>query len=461
MALNMKAKFFRSQLFIRAASYASYDAAVSPIHTFSLVILVPAVIYTLFNEQEGLASPVNLIGVLSIVAAIFIGLVSPILGGMADRRGRSKKWLFAFNIMIIVVSTIIIFYLLFQESSQLSIWLFVPIVLLITFVLEFSSVFFNSLLSSAGRRSQLGKVSGFAFGAGYIATIVSLLIVFGYITLTGNVSLTDLFDAADDGFTVDFGLLVTATIFLIIWFIIFAIPMYLKVPGGRVKSSTKGSLNPFIIIKDGIKVARTVPTLGSFLLARLFYNDGLITFIQFGYLYSTTVHGLSFTTFILFVAIFNISSGFGAFIMGILDDKIGSVKTIYISLVICLILITCLTFTPFIIKDSSLYYHIGFGVGIGFFVGPLQSSSRSHVAKIIPPQHEAQIFGFYALSGKVTSFAGALIYAAFANISPEYGPISIILLWVIGLVLLSFVLRKTMKNDPIKLAYLGEQARSD
>ena len=68
-----------------------------------------------------------------------------------------------------------------------------------------------------------------------------------------------------------------------------------------------------------------------FLIARLIYNDGLITVFAFGGIYAAGTFGFSFTEVFMFGIILNIMAGIGAFLMGFLDDKIGGKKTIQIS----------------------------------------------------------------------------------------------------------------------------------
>ena len=90
---------------------------------------------------------------------------------------------------------------------------------------------------------------------------------------------------------------------------------------------------------------------------------------------------------------------------GWFDDKLGSFNTIRISLIFLIIFGFCVLLSP-----TATYFWI-FGLVTGIFIGPVQSASRSLVSHLAPAEHRAQIFGFYMLAGKITSFLGPVVYA--------------------------------------------------
>ena len=75
---------------------------------------------------------------------------------------------------------------------------------------------------------------------------------------------------------------------------------------------------------------------------------------------------------------------------------------------------------------------------MGLFIGPLQSSSRVLITKIIPEKKGAQFFGFAIFSGKITSFVGPLIYGSIVLLfeSQKFGMIFVITLFIISLIIL-------------------------
>ena len=62
-----------------------------------------------------------------------------------------------------------------------------------------------------------------------------------------------------------------------------------------------------------------------------------------------------------------------------------------------------------LLAPTEIWFWV-FGLLVGIFIGPVQSSSRSLVAQYAPTKNRAQIFGFYMFAGKSTSFLGPAIY---------------------------------------------------
>ena len=78
------------------------------------------------------------------------------------------------------------------------------------------------------------------------------------------------------------------------------------------------------------------------------------------------------------------------------------------------------------------------GIFIGLFVGPLQASSRSYIAKTAPKEWMSEMFGFFTLSGKATAFMGPLILSLLLALtgSLTIAMSTIFVFFLIGLLLL-------------------------
>ena len=75
---------------------------------------------------------------------------------------------------------------------------------------------------------------------------------------------------------------------------------------------------------------------------------------------------------------------------------------------------------------------------LGFFIGPLQSASRSHLARIAPKDKEAQVFSFMMLTGKSTAFVGPFLYGLVVLMTGQdrFGMAVVLALLIGGLLLL-------------------------
>jgi UMF1 family MFS transporter len=73
------------------------------------------------------------------------------------------------------------------------------------------------------------------------------------------------------------------------------------------------------------------------------------------------------------------------------------------------------------------------GIGIGLFVGPNQSASRSLMGRFVPEKHQAEFFGFFAFSGKATAFMGPLLLGELSGaFGQRVGMGSVLLSFLIG-----------------------------
>ena len=90
-----------------------------------------------------------------------------------------------------------------------------------------------------------------------------------------------------------------------------------------------------------------------------------------------------------------------------------------------------------LIAPSGLWFWV-LGLIVGLFIGPVQSASRSLISHKVPPEHRAQIFGFYMLSGKITSFLGPTLYASIVLLTnnERAGMVTAVLFFIVGLFVL-------------------------
>ena len=146
---------------------------------------------------------------------------------------------------------------------------------------------------------------------------------------------------------------------------------------------------------------------------------------------------MSVAEVIIFGLILNITAGFGAFAFGWINDWIGARRTILIGIVGIV-----MVGTPLLLVVSKLTF-IVLGAMLGIFFGPVQAASRSMMAQIIRPGTESEMFGLYALSGKVTAFMGpwlvALVTAATG--SQRWGMATVLPFLILGGLLLFFAVR--------------------
>jgi len=291
-------------------------------------------------------------------------------------------------------------------------------------------VFYNAYLPDISTRNNIGRISGVGWGVGYIGGLAAMVLA-----LVGFVSP----ETPWFGLSTTDGVNIRATCLLVaVWFALFSIPLFLWVPEtvqlvrADKKRIAKTGLADLVNTFKEIKKYRQIVRL---LVARLVYNDGLVTIFSFGGIYAAGTFGFSFQEIMIFGIVLNVSAGTGALIMGIFDDRLGGKLTIQISNCILALAVLMAVLAP----EKNLFWVAG--VLVGFFAGPNQSASRSLLGRFVPPEKENQFYGFFAFSGKLTAFMGPLLLGFLTQVfdSQRAGVSVVILFFVIGGLLLTRV----------------------
>lgn len=362
-------------------------------------------------------------------SALAIALVGPVVGAICDKGGRQTLWLAGFSALAVLATAA----LWFAEPSARFIALALFLAALANFAFETSYVFYNGMLPRLVPSAMLGRVSGWGWGAGYIGGLACMAIALLVFVLP---------EAPPFGLDPEASEGIRATVILAAaWFAVFALPLLViapRDPGGGLP------LRP--AIREGLReVARTIRQLGRYrrpawyLLAHMVYIDGLNTLFIFGGIYAAGTFGMELFEVLAFGLALNLAAGIGSAGFAWMDDKVGSKPVLIVSLSA----IIALGVAILLVESTASFWVLG--VAIGAFFGPVQSASRTLMARISPPAMTSQMFGLYALSGKATAFVGPALVAWVTAISgsQRIGMSMIVLLLAAGLVLLVVKVRSS------------------
>jgi UMF1 family MFS transporter len=169
-----------------------------------------------------------------------------------------------------------------------------------------------------------------------------------------------------------------------------------------------------------------------FLLAHMFYTNGLNTLFAFGGIYAAGTFQMSFAEVLIFGIALNVTAGVGAAGFAWVDDLIGSKKTVLIALSA----LSALGLALVLVEAKPVFFVLGCLLGI--FVGPAQAAGRALMARLAPKELETQAFGLYELAGKVTVFVGPLLLGLATDFfrSQRVGMSTILLFFVAGIIIL-------------------------
>jgi UMF1 family MFS transporter len=358
-------------------------------------------------------------------AGLVIALLSPVLGSIADAFGRHKPWVAAFGCLMMVGSSAL---WLAQPGHPAAVALALAGFVIGTIGAEFATVFNNSMMPHLVPEHELGRLSGTGWAVGYVGGLVSLVVVLGFLaaspetgkTLFGLAPLFGLDPATGAGARASGPLSA-------LWFVIFALPMFFFTPdshhGGKAAETIGTGLAR---LADTARDLKAIPGLARFLVANMVYTDGLVALFAFGGIYAAGVFRWSTVELGLFGILLTVTGSIGAYLGGRLDDRFGS-KAVVLSALTVLILMVALVVSIdrhhvfFVVEVATggggLFAGTGAkvyllaGAFIGLAAGPLQAASRTQLARMAPADSITRFYGFFALSGKVTSFMGPLAVA--------------------------------------------------
>ena len=338
------------------------------------------------------------IGWATAISGVILALIAPVLGRRSDENGRRKFWLVA-NTYILVAITAASFFV----EPKPEFFLFGLVLYGLGSVIQ-ESAFINyyAMLKQVTKDSNIGKISGFAWGLGYVGGIILLMV-----SLVGFV----LPDVPWFGIPNQDSLNIRSIfLFSAVWILVFSIPMILFVP-----EITKRATGPKESVVESYKkvwqqlqtLRNQAPETFKFLISSAIYRDGLAGVFTFGAVLGTLAFGFDQTSIIFFGVAANIVSGLGAAIGGILDDRIGS-RTVIVASLMGLIVAGVCVFAFAGIGQTAYWI---FGLMLCLFVGPAQASSRTFVSRFTPAGREGEVFGLYQLTGRAVSFLSGTFWS--------------------------------------------------
>ncbi len=424
------------------------------------VIVVTIYIFAPYFSNTVVGDPVRgqaIWGHINGIAGFIIACFGPLLGAIADTGGRRKPWLIAF--VAIMVPAIFALWWALPGGAGLGIYQIAALFIIVSVAFSFSEVFHNSMLPTVAPHDRIGFLSGLALALANAGALIILCFMLYAFMLPGHVSWSFIPDHALFGLDVSQheNSRISAP-FTAVWLLVFTLPLLFFTPD--MKPVTK--IRKRAAIVDGVKrVIKTVRQIkhyrnvATYLIARMFFNDGQTAVLIFGGVYAAGVFHWDALTLTIYGIVLSIFAVGGGFFGGWLDDTFGSKKAILISIggtSIGIVLAVSMTPTemffflpydtaspplwslPFFRTLPELMYLIVVLV-VAICITAAYANSRTMLARIAPVSKMSEFFGLYALSGTATAFMGPEL----VGLTTEYfhsqraGFASILMLMLIGL----------------------------
>lgn len=407
----------------KAWAWATYDWANSAFPTVVSTFVIAA--YFAQGIAPDPATGQAQWGWMQAIAALVIAVLSPVLGAVADAGGR-RRMMLALATLLTALATAGIWFAQPDPAFTLYALLCVGIA---TVGFEVGTVFYNSMLTQVAPREHIGRVSGLAWGLGYAGGLACLGLCL-VLLVQPNPALFGLDRGAAEH--------VRATALLVAaWLLVFAGPVLLALPDppGRKPPWGQAAAQGLAEVRALLRSLPQRPDLLRFLVARLFYTDGLNTLFAFGAIYAAGIFGMGFEQILLFGIAMNVAAGLGAAGFALIEDRVGSRRMVLAALAAMVVL-----GVPLLLADSEMWFWI-LALSLGLFFGPAQAASRAFMARMAPPGETAAWFGLFALSGRVTGFLGPAALAAVtaATESQRLGMATVLVFLALGALILATV----------------------
>ena len=356
---------------------------------YASVVLL-AVYSAYFKDQVvGGSEGTRMWGIAVGVAMLVVALISPVLGAIADFTAGKKRFLLFFTVMACLFTA----GLFFAEPGAVVIGMLFFILAEIGY--RAAQVYYNGLLPEIAEPHEMGRISGYGWAIGTMGGVVCLLLILPLVVLIGGT------------FIVRLSMVITA-----VFFAVSAAPLFLWLRE-RAKPQTLPAGENYLTVAlkrlwKTITTAARFREFVKFMIAFLVYNDGVIMALDFAAIIGAVLYGMSQEQLIIFMIIVQVTNVAGAYLFGILVDRIGGKRSLVLSLVMMIAVVVWLYFN----QTLTGYFVVGAVAGVA--MAGAQSVSRTMVAIFAPPGQSAEFYGFFAVMGRTSSFIGPFVYGLLA-----------------------------------------------
>jgi UMF1 family MFS transporter len=315
-------------------------------------------------------------------------LTAPLIGAWADAHASKKKLLWLTTLGCVGFTAALYF------ASPGALVLAIAALVASNYFFGTGENLIAAFLPELARPRALGRVSGWGWSLGYVGGLVSLGASLAYI----NWAQAHGQGAAD---FVPVAMLITAAIFAMA-----SLPTLLLLRERAVPQPGNIARNAWEQVRHTLGHLERLPDLKRFLICTVLYQAGIQAVITLAAIYASQVFHFDTQRTIVLVLLVNITAALGAFVFGHVQDRIGHVRSIALTLLGWVVMVGLAWAAP----DERMFWVAANLAGL--CMGASQSAGRAMVGLLAPPAQQAEFFGLWGLAVKLASIVGPLTYGA-------------------------------------------------
>lgn len=338
----------------------------------------------------------------SVVLSLSYGLsvlTLPLLGTWMDHAGHKKRFLLASTLVTVLATAAL------GWTGPGTIALAMVLLVISNYGFSIGESFVASFLPDLGPPEALGRISGMAWGLGYLGGLGSTaLVLFG------------LGQPSPDNDAVRWAGPITAA-----WFALAAVPTFVWLKDrGRPKALPPGQT---LLGASFGALRRTAYEVGRYRDLAVFFGSylcamaGLSIVVSFAFIYGDQVIRWKASTQGLMFVVTQITATLGALSFGWLQGRLGDKPTYGLTLVVWCAAVALIRGTPAVadalravsgaeIETEQVFLLVGAFAGL--CIGATQSAGRTMVALLSPADQVGEFFGLWGVFGKLAAIVGLL-----------------------------------------------------
>ncbi len=320
------------------------------------------------------------------VSYALVMLTAPLIGAYADAHARKKTLLWITTLGCVGATASLVF------AAPGAIPLAIAALVLSNYFFGTGENLIAAFLPELARPRALGRVSGWGWALGYLGGLVSLgasLAYIGWAESRGQ-------GAAD---FVPAAMLITAGLFALA-----SLPTLLMLRERAQPQPARSATSAWSQVRHTLGHLRQLPDLKRFLLCTVLYQAGIQAVITLAAIYASQVFLFDTKQTIVLVLVVNVTAAIGAFVFGHVQDRLGHVRTIALTLGGWILMVLLAWAAP----DERMFWVAANLAGL--CMGASQSAGRAMVGLLAPPTRQAEFFGLWGLAVKLASILGPLTY---------------------------------------------------